>query len=67
MLNEVFLRWYFVPLKSYVQQGNRKKFVCFELCAVITGIQGVSSSEWLPMIQSASGNNEEWVGIIVLT
>lgn len=54
----MFLRWYFVPLKSYVQQGNRKKFACGELRAAITGIQGVSSSEWLPMIQSASGNEE---------
>ena len=47
--------WYFVPLSSYEQQGNKKKRQLLELRAAIIGIHGVNSSEWFPIIQSTSG------------
>ena len=52
-------RWYFL-LKSCGQHGSRKNLQ--EDRAAMTGIQGVSSSLWLPMSQSEAGNSCESEG-----
>jgi hypothetical protein len=53
--------------KSYEQHGNTKYLVLYEDLAAITGIHGVSSSLWLPINQSKSGNCEELEGVIADT
>ena len=55
----------FLPEKSYGQHGSTKKLVLQLPFKAMTGIQGVSSSEWFPIIQVQSGNVE--VGVTAST